>query len=210
MSSSLSQPCLHSQILFLKLMDLLSVSKLNLFCLSNLFKHARPLICWSKHHFLFFFPPFYLNMVATCCLIQGQSAHLRFILEHRFLLASGADLSANADEHVAAANLGSWPFAPVGSNMRRLFLHLQLFFVFFLFFIMKICWSQSVFHQHLVSHWMDAAVHKSPWPWPKVTSSLTVLHTNILVLLFWGVSLFQGCCGFHWPFYKSKWLKILG
>lgn len=51
----------------------------------------------------------YLLCMAMCCLVQGQSTHLRFILDRRFPLVSGADLSANADEHVADANSRARP-----------------------------------------------------------------------------------------------------
>lgn len=50
---------------------------------------------------------------ATCRLVQGQSTHLHFILEHRFPPVSGADLSANADEHVDSANTRSRPLLPL-------------------------------------------------------------------------------------------------
>ena len=55
----------------------------------------------------------YLLCMATCRLIQGQSAHLRFILERRVPPWRGADLSANADEHVAGANSRSGPLLPL-------------------------------------------------------------------------------------------------
>lgn len=55
----------------------------------------------------------YLLCMATCRLVQGQSTHLRLILECRFPPVSSADLSANADEHVAGANSRSRPLLPL-------------------------------------------------------------------------------------------------
>lgn len=56
LSFFLHQPCLASEnenvVLQPGLMDLFAVSKLNLLCLSNLFKHVRSFICLSKRLFL--------------------------------------------------------------------------------------------------------------------------------------------------------------
>lgn len=57
-------------------------------------------------------PQIYFSILSNC-LIQGQPAHLCFFSEHTFPPANRADLSANADEHVADANSRSRPFHPL-------------------------------------------------------------------------------------------------
>lgn len=107
-----------------------------------------------------------LAFIAVCCLVQGQSTHLSFIVEFRHPPVSGADFSANADEHVATAKIKT--FAPYGYG----------FFFSQDVFRMKMCLYifclSSVFYQHSVSQWMDSAVHKSHWPWQK---ELTLCNT---------------------------------
>lgn len=83
---------------------------------------------------LFFLLNSYLLCMATWCLIQGQSAHLHFILESWFPLVSGADLGANADEHVASANKRSRPLLPLVQTW-GLILVPTVVFLFDIFFV---------------------------------------------------------------------------
>lgn len=140
----------------------------NSICLSNILKHVRA--CTLYYH-TFFSLNSYLLCMATWCLIQGQSAHLHFILESWFPLVSGADLGANADEHVASANKRSRPLLPLVQTW-GLILVPTVVFLFDVFL-----WDQNIFeksfasHLSAVSHRVDAAVQKSRWPWQKKPSS---------------------------------------
>lgn len=118
-----------------------------------------------------------LLCMAMCRLIQGQSAHLSFILELRSPLVCGADLSANADEHVAAAKIKT--FAPFGTNKRGFSTHSCFSRILWMKICLYIFCLSSVFYQHFVSRWMVSAVQKLHWPWQKELPSITLLHTNV-------------------------------
>lgn len=99
---------------FQRLMALLSISKLNLFCLSNFSKHLSIfVICSSKHLPLQRCSIFFISNSSVIC---GATCRLRSRAVHltrTFPLVSGADLSANADERVAGANSRSRPLLPL-------------------------------------------------------------------------------------------------
>lgn len=95
---------------------------------------------------------------------------------------SGADLSANADEHVAGAKIKT--FAPFGSNRRGFSTYSCCFFSGFSGW--KYVYTFSASHLSSISTLsvtVDSAVQKkSHWPWQKELPPTTLLHTNVPVV----------------------------